>query len=99
MIKYKLKYGIILSLDVTDPNTSKPYTIEAPNPGLEGHLRSDLESAYGHYGHTIADSCRAPDLDVALASPKMARWGAEISEGAEILASYKPSKLTGGNKS
>jgi hypothetical protein len=99
MIKYNLKYGISLSLDVTDPNTSAPYTIEAPNPDLERYLRSDLGSAYGHYGHTITDSCRAIDLNVALASHQMARWEGEIAEGLDILESYKPAKISGGNKS
>lgn len=96
MIRYQLKYGIILSLNVSDPYESSSYIFQAPTPELklfETRMGSDLERSHGLYGKTIGRTTTAVDLAAAMKGITMAYWEPTLIEGDEILNSYEPEKF------
>lgn len=94
MIKFKLKWGARISLDVPDRDTSAAYSIEAPKE-LEALIRLDLGLCSGANGHAITDACSGLALNAALSTAKMQSWQPELIEGEEILGKAGPQLPTG----
>jgi hypothetical protein len=95
VIKYHLKYGIILELDTDEPDKSALYKLITPAayPQLEAlfpSIRKDLSLSHGLYGHSLSTEPKAVNLHHAMSSQHMAHWEPELIEGAEILAKYRP---------
>ena len=88
MIKYKLKYGINLSLDAIDAEEYKAIVFTLQHPKAKSYfvptLQREIESLAGYYGHVIdIASITIPDFVKSIKSLDK-RWEPVLIEGADL---------------
>ena len=84
MIRYRLRYGIIVSLDSDDQNESAAIAYEG-EPVMVRSVRDALSGSYGAFGHLITDSTTPIDLAAAMQGQDMERFTPQLIEGAQLV--------------
>ena len=86
MIKYRLKYGIEVSLNCLQQEDFGPIEWSFPNTELEffkDEIDRQLNSMHGAYGHPIfTSSIDIPDFVSAI--KRLAEWEPVLIEGADL---------------
>lgn len=96
MVRYLLsRIGVTITLNTLNPEELvaaevRPVSDDIPEE-LVTHAIELLQSSYGIYGHRITGKLSAIDLASAMASSEMQEHRPILQEGADIIASYKPS--------
>jgi hypothetical protein len=83
MIKYQLKWGLKVFLNVTDSDTIAPIEFDG-NQEWANIVKADLIKSYGAFGHILGTSCTAPDLAAAMINPSMQVYEPKLIEGESL---------------
>lgn len=89
MIKYQLKYGTGVWIDVDDPNASGEIQYSGQTEYIAG-VRETLSRQTGAFGHLIGSVTTPIDLDAAMKGAEMQRFRPQIAEGSELVKTYDP---------
>lgn len=86
MIKFRLKYGIELSLETISRDDSEPIQWHFPHAELtffEDILRKEIDSKIGTYGHGVSSSSIRP-ADFIIAIKQLNDWNPVMVRGQKF---------------